>query len=532
MKTALTLLLAVTLIAAAPDQKRLRLAPAAGGVTLLSVSDFNNNRLGAFRQPETAVWNSGWGGFGYVDGSGGNGQFYVIAGPYGQYLFKASIPSLSPSTTYTSLTEATVLAGPVDPFAGRIQELWPNYGNQKVAGGVFVAPSDTSKLLMLGWEYYAGGSDAAWTGGTRSTNLSTTTLDQFPSSVSAIGYLPRVSTNNMASIPSAWQASFGGADMMSGIGAAPIITEACQGPCLAVWKSSDMVAAKTAVRSGTAQAGGSGTITLDAGASAVDDFYAGMPIEITGGFTSPQVKMIRSYNGTTKVATIISAWANANPNNTSTFTIWSRVPATQVVYYNSTHPTLGTYQGTCGSTVRWCTTDVTAGYAFLDNGTVAVFGTHAESGYGYGLGGAWIGDTPGSGTKFHRYAPNTVIASGDIDEGTGCPDPAAGCEIGVLRVYDPFDENKGEHAWPYYSWVWLYDARDLAAAYAGSKNPWDVVPYAHGHLTALDGFYPFESKPFMYATGYDRAGKRIFIMHIAASPVPFQKTVITVLGHP
>jgi hypothetical protein len=56
--------------------------------------------------------------------------------------------------------------------------------------------------------------------------------------------------------------------------------------------------------SDTAQGGSTTTITLDTGASAVDDAYAGYWIEITGGTGANQVRRIKSYNGTTKVATI------------------------------------------------------------------------------------------------------------------------------------------------------------------------------------------------------------------------------------
>lgn len=74
------------------------------------------------------------------------------------------------------------------------------------------------------------------------------------------------------------------------------------------------------IRSNTAQAGAAGTITLDAAASAADDFYNDAIIFITGGTGVGQVRRIRDYVGATKVATIVPAWAT-NPDNTSTFAI-------------------------------------------------------------------------------------------------------------------------------------------------------------------------------------------------------------------
>lgn len=74
------------------------------------------------------------------------------------------------------------------------------------------------------------------------------------------------------------------------------------------------------VRDNTAQAGAAGTITLDASASAVDDYYNGMQIWLNGGTGADQVRVITDYNGTTKVATIDYNWGT-NADATSEFII-------------------------------------------------------------------------------------------------------------------------------------------------------------------------------------------------------------------
>lgn len=76
---------------------------------------------------------------------------------------------------------------------------------------------------------------------------------------------------------------------------------------------------------GTAQVGGStSTIKLAATASAVDDFYTGLPISITAGTGSGQSGIITDYNGTTKVATVSSkTWVA--PDATSTYSIGAGV---------------------------------------------------------------------------------------------------------------------------------------------------------------------------------------------------------------
>ena len=76
--------------------------------------------------------------------------------------------------------------------------------------------------------------------------------------------------------------------------------------------------------SGTAQSATSTTITLKSTSSATNDIYNGMSIEITGGPGVGQIRRIEDYVGSTKVATVESAWT-VTPNGTSTYevTSWS-----------------------------------------------------------------------------------------------------------------------------------------------------------------------------------------------------------------
>lgn len=73
-------------------------------------------------------------------------------------------------------------------------------------------------------------------------------------------------------------------------------------------------------RSGTAQAGAAGTITLDASASATDDFYNDQIIFLTGATGAGQARRIDDYAGSSKVATIAPNW-QTNPDSTTTFAI-------------------------------------------------------------------------------------------------------------------------------------------------------------------------------------------------------------------
>ena len=76
---------------------------------------------------------------------------------------------------------------------------------------------------------------------------------------------------------------------------------------------------------GTAQVGGTTTtIVLAAAASASTDFYNGMPISITAGTASGQSGYIVDYDGTTKIATVVSsAWIATDA--TSTYSIGANV---------------------------------------------------------------------------------------------------------------------------------------------------------------------------------------------------------------
>src|SRR3990170_1097254 len=82
------------------------------------------------------------------------------------------------------------------------------------------------------------------------------------------------------------------------------------------------------LRTGTAQAGAAGNITLDAGASATDDFYRGHVVVILSGTGVGQARVITesqggtAYNGATKVATVKNNWLTT-PDATSVFAILS-----------------------------------------------------------------------------------------------------------------------------------------------------------------------------------------------------------------
>jgi len=74
--------------------------------------------------------------------------------------------------------------------------------------------------------------------------------------------------------------------------------------------------------SGTAQGGTISTITLNAASSSTDNIYEGMFVEITGGTGAGQSRIIESYVGSTKVATVHPNWDTA-PDATSVYSVAS-----------------------------------------------------------------------------------------------------------------------------------------------------------------------------------------------------------------
>jgi hypothetical protein len=498
-----------------------------GGGDLVAISSLN--RVGAFRAPDPLAmhepWTYNFGGLAYDDAA--NGALYANAGIYGYYIHHISIPTtLSTSLTFASLPQASYLQTSRPALEGRATELVPAGCGQPVVRGVYYVAS-ASKLFLSGTCYYGA---TAFSHFTRSSNLSTTTLATGPSPVSS-PLDSSFASGGMAAIPSEWQASFGGKDVLSGLGPASIISRTSIGPALFAWKSQDMIAGTPIARTNTAAGGTATTITLDAGASSVNDAYKNYVIVTTSGPASPQHRSILSYNGATKVATV-EAWENGiPPTNATGYFITPNVPSTGLVYYPATHPTLGGYGANpCIAGSAYCTGDSIAGIAWLPGTrTIAVLGTHSPGIYTpcYGVGGPYTGSNPASSNYYERYGPSvdpntgtatgSLIQDGDLDNAFV---DGRWINTGVARCYDPLAVAKGEHNYPYRAWIYFYDANDLVKVYNGDINPstgvaykpWDIVPYAHGQLPDLEQAFPCDvASQCVYSMTVDPVGRRLFI---------------------
>ena len=155
------------------------------------------------------------------------------------------------------------------------------------------------------------------------------------------------------------------------------------------------------------------------------------------------------------------------------------VPANPLVYYPMAHQTLGTYDSpTVANTAINMASEIYGIVFPAGSRSVLFFGRN-------GLGKTCYGQ----GTN-NQSLNGTATGDGDY------------------YCYDPAENNqKGTHAYPYAQTVWAYDANDLLAVKNGTKNPWDVLPYAQWTYTL-----PFQQGTArILGAAYDPATQRIYV---------------------
>ena len=156
------------------------------------------------------------------------------------------------------------------------------------------------------------------------------------------------------------------------------------------------------------------------------------------------------------------------------------VPASPLLYYPGGHPTLG----------HWESSNPVFGGTTQINGVAVIAGTRTALYFGR------------NGTGPFCYGNGTGNQS---LVGTIGPDHEIFC-------FDPSNPAKGQHAYPYHYQIWAYDLNDLAAVKAGTKQPWEVVPY---------GVWPFtlptpEATVRIGGIGYDATRQMIYVSQMLA----------------
>lgn len=199
------------------------------------------------------------------------------------------------------------------------------------------------------------------------------------------------------------------------------------------------------MRTGTAQGGASSSITLDAGASAVDNYYRYAMIYITGGTGAGQAKMVFAYTGATKVATMNTAWITA-PDATSTFAIlpFSLAPV-DVLRWNGSNLVTPTTNGVpVVDVTHWLGTGVSASTAGIPNVNTHRLGN--SQGAATGLGGLYgaatinLGAVPSADSGTTTTLTDASLAQSDVDYWKGMTiNFQSGTLAGLSRTITAFD---------------------------------------------------------------------------------------------
>lgn len=156
------------------------------------------------------------------------------------------------------------------------------------------------------------------------------------------------------------------------------------------------------------------------------------------------------------------------------------VEASPLLYYTGEHPTLG----------KWDDNNSVYGATVSMGGMVIVPGTRTALYFGsIGVGPNCYGNGTSDQSKANTIGPD-----------------------GEKYCYDPTSTDKGSHAYPYRYQIWAYDLNDMAAVKAGTKKPWEVVPY---------GVWPFDlpttaTTVKLGGVGYDPATQTLYLSQLYA----------------
>jgi hypothetical protein len=146
------------------------------------------------------------------------------------------------------------------------------------------------------------------------------------------------------------------------------------------------------------------------------------------------------------------------------------VPSKPLVYYPIDHPTLGTWDNKTFSNPSYNMTTKVYGVVYPENSKYVYF----------------IGTT-----------------------GLGIPAYGAGSDNPDDPIYDPVDNSKGCHAWPYVNYLWIYNEDDLVAVFNGSKMPWEIKPEQEGVIDLP--YYDLYKSCGLSGVSYDSMNKKLYI---------------------
>lgn len=189
-------------------------------------------------------------------------------------------------------------------------------------------------------------------------------------------------------------------------------------------------------------------------------------------------------------------------------------PATALLYYPNKHQTLNL--NGYNNPIFNDTTKI-AGMTMVNGSrSILYFGYHGigENNYGQPSGNPIYADTctsPDNCIMGPKGWPICEDPNNCITGRKGVPfDPECNGSGADGCYFDPLGlGGKGPHAFPYVYQVWAYDSNELVEVKAGTKKPWEVLPYATWQL-------PFSvvarTTLFGGATAYDASTGRLFVV--------------------
>jgi hypothetical protein len=188
-----------------------------------------------------------------------------------------------------------------------------------------------------------------------------------------------------------------------------------------------------ATRTGTAQAGASGSITLDTAASAVDDYYNGMVLRTDGGTGAGQARVVTDYNGTSKLATVLPAW-ETTPSTDTTYTVGYLVgPAANQSNVGSVASVTGSVGGSVASVTGAVGSVGTGGITALSIADDAIDAATLADDMNTYQAKVDVIDDDGAGTPADRYVVAWYLNSQPVTAGITVP------KLQVIKVADGAD---------------------------------------------------------------------------------------------
>lgn len=241
-------------------------------------------------------------------------------------------------------------------------------------------------------------------------------------------------------------------------------------------------------------------------------FVSGWMTNVPAGLQPELGGPVLTGNGSLSILSRTSYGPSAFSFDPAKLGVEDPVPATPLLYYPQAHQTL--IKNNLTNPV-WNDTTKMAGMTMI-NGTRSILyiGYHGIGERNYGQPStdpiyADVCTTPDTCKTGPKGWPICADPNNCTTGRKGIPyDPQCNGSGSDGCYYDPTGMGaKGPHAYPYVYQVWAYDANELAQVKSGSKDPWEVEPYAIWQL-------PFSVTPthlFGGATAYDSVSGRLYV---------------------